>query len=121
MDIKLNIRINEYHFGRMIIGGKEYTSDLIIYPDGRIEDNWWRRQGHLLQPDDLTTVMNAGPGKLIVGTGAYGMMRVSEAVLNQCEKKRINLEIYPTSEASNKFNAAVGSNIILTACFHLTC
>ena len=78
----MKLRIDGYSFGRMAIGGKEFKSDLIIYKDGRIKENWWRAQGHYLFPDDITSVIDAAPEMLVIGTGAMGLMKVSEALLN---------------------------------------
>jgi hypothetical protein len=39
--------IESYKFGEIIITGKKYDSDLIIYPD-HIDSSWWRKEGHLL-------------------------------------------------------------------------
>jgi hypothetical protein len=47
----IKLKINGYSFGRMIVGEREFTSDLILHSDGRIQDNWWRSQGHSLLPD----------------------------------------------------------------------
>jgi len=38
------IVIDGYSFGRIVVEGKEYTSDLIIYPD-HIQGDWWREEG----------------------------------------------------------------------------
>ena len=40
-------------FGVMTIDGRTYTSDLIIFPDGRVQDGWWRKRGHVLGVDDI--------------------------------------------------------------------
>ncbi|MBE9509403.1 MAG: hypothetical protein IMY71_00885 [Bacteroidetes bacterium] len=117
----MKLRIDGYSFGRMTVGGKEFTSDLIIHRDGRIQDRWWRAQGHNLLPDDITSVLDAGPEKLVIGTGAMGMMSVSESVLDLCEKRVIEVEVYRTAEAVKRFNKAVVAGTTVAACFHLTC
>ncbi len=35
------MRIDHYVFGKMVVDGKTYTSDLIVYPD-RVDPSWWR-------------------------------------------------------------------------------
>ena len=117
----MNIRIERYSFGRIIIGGKEFTSDLILYPDGRIQDNWWRVQGHSLGPDDITRVLDAAPEKLIIGTGASSMMRVSESVVELCKNRGIEVEICRTDVAMTKFNEAMEAGTLVAACLHLAC
>ena len=117
----MELRIDEYSFGRMTIGGKDFTSDLIIYPDGHIQDNWWRPQGHNLLPDDITTLLDTDPEKLVIGTGAGGMMRVSERVVELCKNRGIEVEVCRTSVAVTKFNVAAEAGKVVAACFHLTC
>ena len=117
----MKLRIDGYSFGRMTVGGRDFTSDLILHPDGRIQDNWWRQQGHNLLPDDITTVLDAAPKKLIIGTGASGMMRVSESVVELCKNRGIEVEVCRTAVAVTKFNEATEASIVVAACFHLTC
>jgi hypothetical protein len=43
--------IESYDFGVLRIDGKEYHSDVIIYPESspggcRVDGSWWRKQGH---------------------------------------------------------------------------
>ena len=117
----MKLRIDGYSFGRMTISGKEFTSDLIIYQDGHIQDDWWRAQGHHLFPDDITSVIDAAPEMLIIGTGAMGLMKVSETLLNMCEKRGIEVKVSRTAAAVTRFNEAAKENKVVTACFHLTC
>jgi len=44
--------IKRYVFGKMVVGNKVFTHDIIILPD-RIISDWWRKEGHRLQLDDL--------------------------------------------------------------------
>lgn len=117
----MKLKIDRYSFGRMTIGGKEFKSDLIIHPDGHIQDNWWRSQGHSLLPGDISTVLNAAPEKLIVGTGASGLMSVSDSVVELCEKCGMEIEACRTAKAVTRFNEAVEAGMVVAACFHLTC
>jgi len=115
------LEIKYYSFGRMIIGTKEYTSDLILDMEGHIQDNWWRKQGHYLSPEDIAAVLESAPKKIVIGTGANGRMAVSDQVIQVCQKKGIELEILPTAEAVTHFNCAVQAGIPVAGCFHLTC
>lgn len=117
----MKLKINGYSFGRMLVGEREFTSDLILHSDGRIQDNWWRFQGHNLLPDDITTVLDAPPEKIVVGTGANGMMKVSERVLELCKNHGIEVEVCHTAAAVTGFNKAVEAGKVVAGCFHLTC
>lgn len=117
----MKLRIDGYSFGRMTIGGREFTSDLILYPDGRVQDNWWRAQGHSLLPDDITTVLDATPEKLVIGTGASGMMKVSDGVVELCKNRGIEVEVCRTAAAVTRVNDAMEAGSVVAACFHLAC
>ena len=67
--------IDSYNFGQIVINGKKYTSDIIIFPD-RVQDDWWRNESHELTLKDVTGIMSENPEILLVGTGAPGMIRV---------------------------------------------
>ena len=41
------MRIDRYAFGNIVIDGKAYTKDVIIFPD-RVYSPWWRKDGHFL-------------------------------------------------------------------------
>ncbi len=117
----MKLRIDEYSFGRMTIGGRNFRSDLIIFPDGRIQDTWWREQGHNLIPGDITKVLDVAPEKLVIGTGANGLMSVSERVMELCKKHGIEVETMPTALAVTRFNETSEAGTAVAACFHLTC
>ena len=67
--------IDSYDFGRIVVDGKAYTSDVIIFPD-KVKDNWWRKEGHALYIEDIESVVKEKPEVLIVGTGNYGLLEV---------------------------------------------
>ena len=84
--------IEHYSFGRITVNGKTYTSDVIIYPD-KVDSSWWRREGHNLQVADLSDVIQASPQILVVGTGAYGAMKVSKDTVSYLESKGIEVRV----------------------------
>ncbi|MFQ5909498.1 MAG: hypothetical protein ACE5IJ_02115 [Thermoplasmata archaeon] len=44
--------IDSYEFGRIVIDGNEYRSDVIIDSDG-VDAGWWRKEGHSLCAEHL--------------------------------------------------------------------
>jgi len=113
------MNIQSYGFGQIVINGCTYRSDVIIYPD-RIDDQWRRREGHLLQVEDLTTVLELVPIILIVGTGQFGAMKVDPDLLENCSKRGIEIRIFKTGRAVKEFND-VSSEKLMIAALHLTC
>jgi hypothetical protein len=112
-------RIRSYSFGRMEVDGRTYDADLILLPD-RIEEGWWRQEGHVLQRADLDAVFQAAPDVLIVGQGAYSRMRVPTETAQALQDAGIELIALPTGEAVERYNA-LGAEQRAAAAFHLTC
>jgi hypothetical protein len=106
----------------MVINGKRYTSDVIIFPD-RVLDGWWRREGHRLYVEDLKEVLSAEPKPevLVVGTGYSGLMKVSPGVEEVLRGSGIKLIAQPTKRACQTFNELLKSGRRVVAAFHLTC
>jgi hypothetical protein len=113
------MNIDSYSFGEMIIDGKRFGSDLIIYPE-KVDASWWRREGHRLQVEDLTGALAARPEVLIIGTGYSGLMKVPDEVRNEVLKKNIELHIEKSSRAAELFNSLKTKRRTIAA-FHLTC
>jgi len=120
--------ITHYSFGRLTYKNQTYTRDLIILispsispSEERILPNWWRKEGHLLQVEDLEEVFAFKPQYLIVGTGASGVMRVDEKVKEKAKALGIILEAYPTEKAVKRFNELLEQKVSLAGAFHLTC
>ncbi|NPA49159.1 MAG: hypothetical protein GXO20_04200 [Thermodesulfobacteria bacterium] len=113
-------RIEDYSFGRIVISGKTYTSDVKIILD-RIVPNWWRREGHYLHPEDIEDILASEAEVLVVGTGAYGVMKIDPAVKEACAQRGMRLEAYKTAEAVKRFNALAEAGEKVAGAFHLTC
>jgi hypothetical protein len=113
------MHVDDYSFGRIVIDGKTYTSDVIIYP-GRVNSSWWRKEGHYLQAEDLADVAAASPDTVIIGTGNSGVMVVPQKTVAFLESKGIKVFIETTGKAVKIFNEHQGSGMVVGA-FHLTC
>lgn len=111
--------IDDYSFGRIVIGGKTYTSDVIVFPD-RVQGSWWRKEGHSLCLEDIDKVLQEKPEVLIVGTGSMGIMRVPGEVAEEIKQRGIELIIEKTASACQTFNQLIGKRLVVGA-FHLTC
>jgi len=114
------VRIDSYEFGKMSVDGKSYTSDLILYPDRSINDRWWRREGHLLQIDDLDKTEKVHPEIIVIGTGAYGMMRVGEEARAYLDTLCTEVIVEKTRYAVERFNELSRAHSV-EGMFHLTC
>lgn len=111
--------IEDYRFGRIRIDGREYSCDVIIFPD-HVQSDWWREQGHSLAMADLETVLERKPGTLIVGRGAHGRMSIPEETRAQLEEKGIEVRAERTDRAVELYREIMGEGEVVAA-LHLTC
>ena len=111
--------IDSYQFGQIVVNGKKYISDVIIFPD-RVRDNWWRRTGHQLCLKDVAEVMTENPEVLVVGTGAAGLMKVLPEVERGVETQGIKLIVEATDRACHTYNHICHSQKVV-ATLHITC
>lgn len=111
--------IDAYRFGQIVIDGQTFTFDVIIYPD-HVEANWWRKEGHKLQVEDIQNILRAEPEVLIVGTGAAGRMQVMPETVKCLQDAGIRLIARQTGEAWKLYNELAQSAKVVAA-LHLTC
>ena len=112
--------IESYDFGSIRVRGRNYSSDLIIFPD-HVRPNWWRKEGHRLCIEDLEEVVNRKPEVLVIGTGYSGLMRVPEEVKRYMAERGIEVIVQPTKDACETFNRLLRSGRKVAAALHLTC
>ena len=112
--------IDDYHFGRIVVNGETYTSDLIILPD-HVQANWWRQKGHELHPEDLATVLEAAPEILVVGRGKWGRVLVLPETERLLQERGIRLIALKTEAACRSYNQLCEGGTRVVAALHLTC
>lgn len=113
------MHIDRYEFGLMVIDGQTYRNDLLIWP-GYIKSDWWRKEAHLLQLEDVLEALAADPWVLVVGRGNPGRMRVDPELEAYLKERRIDLIVQPTREAAQVIND-LAPRRRLAAALHLTC
>ena len=114
------MQISDYEFGRITVADKTYTSDVIVAPE-QVIDSWWRKQGHILQIEDLDDIVNAKPDMLIIGTGYYGRMKVPDETKRYLEEHGIKVFQAKTRDAVSEFNQLQKEYARIVAALHLTC
>lgn len=114
------LKIERYQFGKIVVDGAEFTRDLIITPES-VVPNWWRKQGHRLCFKDLEEQIRLiSPEIIILGTGKFGLMRVSTVFNETLAKRKIEVIAEKTDRAVTLFNDLSPRKHLLGA-FHLTC
>ncbi len=118
MSLSVNV-IDAYQFGRIVVNGKEYTSDVVIFPD-TVNSDWWRKTGHELCLEDIAEVITGNPETLIIGTGASGLMKVLPEVRLTAQAQDIKLIVETTDKACSSYNQLCHSQKVVAA-LHITC
>jgi hypothetical protein len=114
-------RVESYRFGQIVVAGQHHHRDVIILPD-RVLGEWWRQRGHVLHPEDLAAVFQAGPGILVVGLGAHSRMQIAAETRRALQTAGIRLLALPTDQACEAYNALQeGQPGKVAAALHLTC
>jgi hypothetical protein len=114
------MKIRSYRFGRIDLDGRSYTADVIITPEG-VVDNWWRKDGHSLAVGDLAPILAAKPDILVIGTGYLGRMIVSNDVRHHLEAHGVHVREARTRQAVADFNHLQAQRARVAAALHLTC
>ena len=113
------MKIEHYSWGKIVIDGQIYTSDVIIYPD-HVNASWWRKEGHNLHVEDLIDVIVANPESVIIGTGALGVMKVPKDTIAHLESRGIRVHVERTGKAVELFHTLQKDKKVIAA-LHLTC
>jgi len=111
--------IDSYSFGQIVVNGKRYTTDIIIFPN-RVKDNWWRKIGHRIDIEDLKEVIRERPEILVIGTGYFELVKVPTDVKEHLKNMGIELVIQSTRDACNTFNNLKSKRKVIAA-LHLAC
>lgn len=114
-----NYHIDKYRFGRIVINGQPYNKDLLICPD-RLHEDWWRRQGHSLAPEDLAVALTPDTRTLLIGCGAFGVLKIPEATRTWLAGQGVELCALKSGRACEYYNSLTDKTGVVFG-IHLTC
>ena len=112
--------IEAYSAGQIKVDGRLYRKDVKII-HGRVEGDWWREEGHLVDENDVRDILSAGPKVLVIGTGYAGNMEVAGSLRSFLADRDIKLISENTFEATRIFNDLASRGEDVAGAFHLTC
>ena len=112
--------ITEFSFGKIVVNGKTYKSDIKII-DGRVISEWWRRSGHRVEVEDITDVLEAKPEVLVIGKGSPGLLKSTASLRDYLAANHIELIEKKTSKAIEIFNKIYKEGRKVAAGFHISC
>ncbi len=116
----MNIMIEQYSFGNIVVNSVRYTNDMKIV-QGKVVPEWWRKRGHSVDVDDVQDILKSGPDIVVLGKGSPGMMKATRALREFLKDRNIKLIEEKTTKAVETFNLLLKEGQDIAAGFHLTC
>jgi hypothetical protein len=116
--------IDRTMFGSITIDGEVYKHDIVIRLSGKIKKRKKKLSkavygtSHTISLDEAKHVYKKGAERLIIGTGQFGMVELSDKAVEYFQRKGCAVELLPIKKAIKAWNEAGGAVIGL---FHVTC
>jgi polyphosphate kinase 2 (PPK2 family) len=111
--------IDRFEFGTIVIEGQPFGSDVIIFPDGTVEQ-WQHKDEHVLRPRDVDRIISAGPEVVIIGLGTVGNLKVRPKAEKRLQEAGIEVMVYRTNKAIETYKELRGQRGV-AAILHVTC
>jgi len=111
-------------FGRITVGDEAYDHDIVIRLSGKVKKRKKKLSkeqygtSHTVSLAEAEHIYDDGAEHLIVGSGQYGNVKLSEEAEGYFKDKACGVELSPTPEAMKTWNKAEGKAIGM---FHVTC
>ncbi len=113
--------IEHYSFGKIVISGNEYRSDILITSSGKVIPDWYRKKGHSVMVEDIRPILDPAVKVLILGKGKPGFMKASAELKQYLQDQQIELIETSSSKAADHVNQLIKIQKPFAAGFHLTC
>jgi hypothetical protein len=116
--------IDQTTFGSITIEGTIFEHDVLIRLNGEVKKRKKKLSkalygtSHILSLDEAKHIYEKGAQRLILGTGQYDNVRLSDEAADYFKRKQCQVELVPTPRAIHTWNETEGAVIGL---FHVTC
>ncbi len=90
--------IQAFEFEKIVIDGREFGTDVMIYPNGKIK-KWKRKDEHDLRASDIKKIVKQHPTRVILGLGTVGNLNVRPKVYEMLKEAGIEILAYKTDKA----------------------
>jgi hypothetical protein len=111
-------------FGSITVAEEVYDHDIVIRLGGKVKKRKKKLSkeqsgtSHIVSLDEAKHILDEGAERLIVGTGQYGALKLSEEAERYFKDNGCSVELHPTPQAVQAWNEAKGKAIGM---FHVTC
>lgn len=118
------VLIDKTKFGSITIDGKTYEHDVILRLSGQIKKRKKKLSkrlygtSHIISAEEAAHLYEPGCQLLIIGTGQYGSVRLSEEAEQFFTEQGCEVILQPTPEAITTYNQTKRKRVGM---FHVTC
>jgi hypothetical protein len=117
-------KIDELTFGSIVVEGKKYRRDVLIFSDGMVK----KRKGgflmfgrHKIKKQELEELSQGQPEIIIVGTGTNGAAHIAPEAESWAKGKNLSLLVQPSYDAVARLNVLAEQKKNVAALIHITC
>jgi hypothetical protein len=116
--------IDQTTFGSITIEGESLEHDVLIRLDGQVKKRKKKLSkavygtSHIVSLEEAQHIYEQGAQRLIIGTGQYDSVRLSDEAESYFQRKQCQVELLATPQAIQVWNKSEGAVIGL---FHVTC
>jgi hypothetical protein len=116
--------IDQTEFGSITIEGSRFEHDVIIQLGGQVKKRKKKLSkavygtSHVISLAEAKHVYEKGAKRLLIGSGQYGNVTLSDEATDYFERKQCQVDLLPTPQAIEVWNASAEECVGL---FHVTC
>ena len=117
-------KVDSFRFGLIVIDGKKYVRDVLVFPDGTMrkrKGGFWKFGSHTIKREEIDQLVKADPEEIIVGTGTSAKARLTPDTESWANEAKLNLVVLSSQEAVERFNRLVQEGKRVAALIHITC
>ena len=112
------VSIQFVKFGEVMVDGRVYYSDMIVWWDGEKE---FVPKTHILDMQAFSGLLRKKPDMIVVGTGQQGCVKIPGDVRERASEKGIKIFEDTSAKAADIFNGMVATGKRVVAFIHTTC
>ncbi len=111
--------IDDFKYGCFRVDGKEFLGDLMMIQDKA--HFWQSRSGRELQMKELLDVLDSKPQIIVIGSGAGGLFKVPNNIIQDMYVKGIRVIVEKNTDAIKKYNELLESGKRICGLFPGSC
>ncbi|MFZ1936356.1 MAG: MTH938/NDUFAF3 family protein [Thermoguttaceae bacterium] len=122
-DTAMHPHIQNTGFGFITVDDEEIDHDILIRLSGKVKKrkkklSKEKGDSHTISLAEAKHILDDGAERLIIGSGQYGKVKLSEEADHYFKENDCSVELHPTPDAIKVWNEAEGKTIGM---FHVTC